>query len=164
MLKIALKKVSLTHHAFTLLFDGGGKETIQLETKTYLYHDLLHFAVESEAKLTDSFYGRLLKGYRYEDLALPEMAVLASAGEHEVLSTERVVGVMTGVLKSGATPEQAVGALNNLLGASGDEMPNWFTPEFVTSVQERMRQLLGEWNGTPLGETMTLEFGISRTV
>lgn len=57
MLKIALKKVSPIHHAFTLLFDGGGKETVQLETKTYFYHDLLHFAVESEAKLTDSFYG-----------------------------------------------------------------------------------------------------------
>jgi hypothetical protein len=94
-LGIVLKKVSPTHHAFTMVFEGGGKETVELETKTYLYHDLLHFAVESEAGLSDSFYGRLLKGYRYDELSLPEMPTLASGGDHEGLMTERIVGLMT---------------------------------------------------------------------
>lgn len=159
MLTIELKKISPTHHAFTLLFEGGGKETVQLETRVYLYHDLLHFAVESEAELTDSFYGRLLKGYRYEDLALPEMSVAASGGEREGLMTERIVGVMTGVLKHNASPTQAVASLNNLLSASGDTIPLWFTEDFVVRIKERMRRLEGEWNGTPFGESMSLRFG-----
>lgn len=159
MLRIELKKVSPTHHAFTLLFDGGGKETVQLESKTYFFHDLLHYAIESEAGLTDSFYGRLLKGYRYEDLAIPEMSVAASGGEHEGLQTERIVGVMTGVLKHDASPQEALLGLDNLLSASGDVVPEWFTEAFVTRVKERMRKLEGEWKGTLFGESMTMEFG-----
>lgn len=159
MLTIELKKSSPTQHAFTLVFEGGGKETVQLETKTYLLHDLLHYAVESEVGLTDSFYGRLLKGYHYEDLATPEMSVAASGGEQEALMTERIVGLLTGVLKHNANGEQALLGLTNLLGASGDAVPLWFTEEFVTRIKERMRKLEGEWEGTPFGESMTLVFG-----
>jgi hypothetical protein len=159
-MQIALKKVSPTHHAFTLLFAGGGKETTQLETKTYLYHDLLHFAVESEAKLTDAFYGRLAKGYRYEELALPEMPVAKNGGDSEGLMAERVVGLMTGVLKHDATAHEAVAGLLNLLSASGEELPIWFTEDFALRVKERMRALMGEWNSTPFGEEMRYDFTI----
>jgi hypothetical protein len=157
-LGIVMKKVSPTHHAFTMVFEGGGKETVELETKTYLYHDLLHFAVESEAGLSDSFYGRLLKGYRYDELSLPEMPTLASGGDHEGLMTERIVGLMTGVLRHDSGPEEAMHGLDNLLSASGDNIPVWFTADFVLKVKERMRKLEGEWKGTPFGESMTLEF------
>lgn len=161
-MQIALKKVSPTHHAFTLLFAGGGKETIQLETKTYLYHDMLHFAIESEAKLIDAFYGRLARGYRYEELALPEMPVAKNGGDSEGLMVERVVGLMTGVLKHGASSEAAISGLHNLLSASGEEVPPWFTESFIEKITERMRTLMGEWNGTPFGETMTLTFDVVR--
>lgn len=158
---VELKKVSPTHHAFTMVFANGGKETIQLETKTFLYHDLLHFAVESEAHLQHSFYGKLAKGQHYEDLQLPEMSVISGGGEDESLMTERIVGVMTGVLKGGKGGEEAMGALHNLLSASGEEVPEWFTPDFVGRVKERMRTLEGAWKGTPFGSAMKLVFEVS---
>jgi hypothetical protein len=119
---------------------------------------MLHFAVESEANLKDSFYGRLQKGYRYDELALPEMEVARGGGNDEGLMTERVVGLMTGVLKHNADASAAVQGLNNLLAASGEAVPEWFGETFVANVKERMRKLEGEWNGTPFGETMTMEF------
>ena len=72
--------------------------------------------------------------------------------------TERVVGVMTGVLNSEATAMQAIVALDNLLSASGEPMPSWFTPTFVVNVKERMRKLEGEWKATPFGQTMVFAF------
>ena len=47
---------------------------------------------------------------------------------------------------------------NNLLSASGEKIPEWFTEEFVERIKERMRKLVGQWNGTPFGSEMTLQF------
>lgn len=133
---------------------------MSLETKTYLFHDLMHFAVESEATLAHGFYGRLLQGYRYEELALPEMEVSPSGGDREIAMIERVVGLLTGVLKHDASEEEAVAGLVNLLSASGEAVPTWFTAEFVRGVKARMKALLGEWNGTPFGEEMNIVFTV----
>jgi hypothetical protein len=75
------------------------------------------------------------------------------------MMTERIVGVMTGVLKANASAGAAIGALHNLLAASGETMPIWFTEEYVECVRERMRKLEGEWKGTPFGIEMQLLFG-----
>jgi hypothetical protein len=39
-----------------------------------------------------------------------------------------------------------------------ERAPRWFTPAFVAAVRERMRQLLGRWKATALGEPMELAF------
>lgn len=158
---ITLTNVSPTHHRFACMSDDGLREEAELETKTYLYHDLLHFAVESEAFLADSFYGKLLKGESYRSLSERKMEAAVLTEGKEIMMTERVVGVMTGVLQSDASPEVAIESLRNLLSASGERFPQWFTGDFVIQVKERMRKLWGEWQGTPFGETMTLEFTTS---
>ena len=58
---IKFTNVSPTRHRFEMIREDGSREQADLETKTFLFHDLLHFAVESEAFLADSFYGKLLK-------------------------------------------------------------------------------------------------------
>ena len=160
MLRITLKKISLTHHSFTIETDIGGKETYQLETKTCLFHDLLHFAVESEAHLAHSFYGLLDQGYHYNDLSDNDPMETVMAGNKEALMTERVVGLMSGVLKQDATEVEALAGLTNLLHASGSAMPLWFTQEYVARVKERMRKLEAGWKGTLFGSTMTLQFSV----
>ncbi len=50
-LVIRLTRISPTHHTFAYVGANGTEHALKLETKTYLFHDLLHFAVESEAKL-----------------------------------------------------------------------------------------------------------------
>lgn len=160
MLTISFKKVSPTHHNFRIETSVGGKETYELETKTYLFHDLVHFAVESEAHLTNSFYGLLNQGNHYNDLSDNDPMETVMAGNKEALMTERVVGLMSGVLKQDATREQALTGLTNLLSASGEAIPLWFTEEYIARVKEHMRKLEGEWKGTPFGSTMTLTFSL----
>ena len=158
---IKFTNVSPTRYRFEMIREDGSGEQADLETKTFLFHDLLHFAVESEAFLADSFYGKLLKGESYRSLSERKMEATALTEGKEIMMTERVVGVMTGVLQSDASPEAAISGLRNLLSASGERFPVWFTEDFVIRVKERMSVLWGEWNGTPLRETMTLEFSIT---
>lgn len=158
MLNVELTKTSPTHHRFRIVRANGEVEFALLETKTYLFHDLLHFALESEAKLGYSFYGKLALGLRYAELTQPEIFTSDLLAEDEAAMTERIVGVMTGVLKSDARLSDAIASLADLLGASGNTFPRWFTEEFVINVKERMRKLEGKWKGTPFGSTMVLSF------
>ncbi len=157
-MNLVLKRTSPTHHTLTVL-EGDRREVVTLETKTYLYHDLLHFAIETEAGLVDSFYGKLARGVGYEELSLPEMPT-GGAQRDEGLMTERIVGVMTGALRGDASASDAVSALENLLRASGETAPEWWNESFVLRIKERMRRLLGEWNGTPFGSEMRLVYPI----
>lgn len=158
-LHIGLTKVSPTHHRFQYSRNDGTGESIELETKTFLFHDLLHFAVEIEAGLHDSFYGLLAKSKNYTSLSKPLDSQSFSSDEIGV--TERVVGGLTGFLKSGTEPDHFISIMQSMFDATDEPLPNWLTPEFVSQVQERMRKLLGEWNGTPFGETMRLRIELS---
>jgi len=50
-LVVRLTRVSPTHHRFAFGRADGSGESLELETKSCLFHDLLHFAVETEAQL-----------------------------------------------------------------------------------------------------------------
>jgi hypothetical protein len=158
MLSIRIKKISPTHHEFAYERGDGTGEVLELETKSFLFHDLLHFAVESEAELKHSFYGLLYERGSYAELSGAMDA--QSHSTNEVVMTERVVGALTGVIKSNVPVEQFISAMHNMLDAYAEPMPPWLTEAFVTNVEERMRQLLGQWNATPFGETMELHYDV----
>ena len=125
-----------------------------METKSYLFQDLLHFAVESEAGLRGSFFGILAKIGGYEELRVAGGAALAG----EIAITERIVGARTGALKSDMDAETFVERMREYAQDLGERPPRWLTPAFVTAVRERMRQIEGQWKATPFGQTMELEF------
>jgi hypothetical protein len=150
-LTIRLRRLSPTHHEFAYVREDGSGEAVKLETKSLLLHDLIHFAVETEAGLRQSFYGKLAAGR-----SLAEVAGETLAGEAAV--TERAVGAMTGALKTGAPGERIVAGFLSLGEALGEAAPDWFTADFVGRVRERMRRLEGEWRATPFGGTMSLTF------
>ncbi len=153
MITVLLTRVSNTHHTFSYRRPDGRGETLTLETKSFLFHDLLHFAVESEANLRDSFFGKLARSDSYDSLNGPNVRY-----EGEIGMTEKVVGVLTGFLKTEQPPEVFLDGMRNWGQASGDTIPPWLTREFVVNVKERMRRLQGEWKALPFGATMTLTF------
>ena len=153
-LVVRLKRLSPTHHEFAYVREDGAGEAARLETRTLLLHDLLHFAVETEAGLEESFYGKLASGRTLADLKADAMEM--QAGEAAV--TERAVGALTGALQSDASADQVVAAFQRLEAAMGGPPPAWFDAAFVERVRERMRRLTGEWKATPFGETMVLTF------
>lgn len=155
MLTIRLRKISPTHHSFAYTKEDGSGKTLELETKTYLFHDLLHFAVETEAQLANSFYGTLAKNGGYSDFQnMNESTEIRGEGA----MTEKIVGALTGVIKNDTPREAFLDGIQNWLTATNEQMPTWLTEDFVLTVKEKMRKLIGEWNGTPFGETMELQF------
>lgn len=158
MLTVRLTKLSNKHHRFAYERSDGSGQRIDLETRNFLLHDLIHFAVESQGRFKNSFYALLERGETYESLGDADITDGSHPGGDEILMTERVVGAFTGVAKGTATPEQVLAGIRNLLDAWEEPMPKWLTLEFAEQVAERLRQLQGEWKATPFGETMELNF------
>jgi hypothetical protein len=150
-LTVRFKRLTPTHHEFAYVRADGSGEAVTLETKSLLQHDLIHFAVETEAGLRQSFYGKLASG-----LTLGRIAAETLAGE--AAATERAVGAMTGALKTDAPGERIVAGFQTLGEALGEPATPWFTADFVERARERMRRLEGEWKATPFGGTMSLTF------
>lgn len=147
--------VSPASHRFDYLRPDGTGETIEMDTRSLLFHDLLHFAVESEAGLRGSFYGLLAKVGGYEELRVAGGMALGG----EIAITERVVGALTGALSGEYLDAEAfVERVTEFLDVYEERAPRWFTPAFVLAVKERMRRLDGEWKATPFGRTMELQF------
>ena len=60
-LVLRFTRLAPTHHHFEYRRADGSGEVVEMESEDLLFHDLLHYAVESEAGLKGSFYGILGK-------------------------------------------------------------------------------------------------------
>ncbi len=155
VLTLKFTRVSPTHHRFEYRRADGTGEAIEMETRSLLHHDLLHYAVESEAGLRGSFYGILAKIGGYEELSVAGGTALGG----EIAITERVVGALTGAFKAEELdPDAFLEELTEFLRLYDERPPRWLTPAFVLAVQERMRRIEGQCKATPFGEAMELEF------
>jgi hypothetical protein len=149
-MRIRLRKVSDERHQLLISREAASDETVQCETRSYLAHDLLHYAVESEAGLMSGFWGRLAGG-----ATLEHMNDRTTPMDGEMASIERLVGALTSSVK-GRSAAQVVDGVRSFTSSQGATMPAWLTETFVIAVQERMRQLLGQWKATPRGSLMEL--------
>ena len=144
-------------HRFEYIRADGTGEALELETRSFLIHDLLHYAVESEAALRGSFYGLLdrIGGYA-------ELSVNAGGLGGEAQLTEMIVGHLTQPVTFGETGDVFVERVRGYFDDMDLIPPRWFTSLFVEAVRERMRLLQDQWKTTPFGETMTLTFEPAR--
>ncbi len=154
-LSLRLTRLSPTHHRFEYRRADGTGETVEMETRSFLIHDFIHYVVERRRACAGSFYGVLAKIGGYEELSVGGGAALGG----EIAITERVVGALTGALQDeDLDPDAFVARVTEYLDLFDERAPRWLSPAFVLAVRERMRQLTGRWNATPFGETMELEF------
>jgi hypothetical protein len=157
-MRIVFRKISDERHMLEIVRDGERREQVECETRSLLVHDLLHLAVESEAKLTGGFWGNLAKGRTLADMNdRTGKAMQAEAPEMAVI--ERLVGSLSGAVK-GRSAAEMVAALTKHATALGSTNPSWLTEELVVAVQERMRQLVGHWKATPCGGAMEIEWPV----
>ena len=156
-MSLALRFTKLTdeRHRFEYRRADGTGEAIEMETRSLLTHDLVHYAVESEAGLNGSFYGILDKIGGYQELTVGGGAALGG----EVAITEIVVGALQGALgRDDLDVEALLASVSDYLELMDHRPPRWLRPAFVTAVREHMRQLCGRWKATRFGETMELRF------
>jgi hypothetical protein len=155
---VRFTRVSPTHHRLDVV-RGGATDSRLLETRSVLFHDLVHFALESEAGITDGFYGSLARGAGYGELAAVDAA---TGGPAALLAVERVVGPLQGAWRAGLDAQPFVERLWEHHRQIGEPAPEWLTAELVQRVALRLRALEGRWRATPFGATMELTFAAAR--
>lgn len=155
-LLIRLTRTSASRHRLDLTRADGTRESLDLETRSCLLHDLVHFAVETEAGLTNGFFGHLARGVRYETLVHEPQAPHAAA---ELWLVERVVGPLQGAWRSTRLdPAAFVAAFRSYQESLGEACPAWLDAGLIERAADRLRRLEGEWRATKFGMTMELRF------
>jgi hypothetical protein len=157
---VRLVRTSPTHHRLELSL-GDRVESRELETRSCLLHDLVHFALESEAGLCNGFYGHLARGVRYDALAHDRQRDGALRDLDELLLVERVVGPLQSAWKSGRLdPAAFVATFAGYQRALGEACPAWLDEDLVARASARLRQLDGQWRSTRFGAPMELRFPV----
>jgi hypothetical protein len=154
--QIRLTRLTNERHRLEVVRDDGSRETKDLETRSALLHDLVHYAVETEAGLEGSFYGRLARGDTYEALSA------AAPGDAEAMQTEVVVARIQGISKNdarlGADPDELARSIAGGFRSIGAEPPGWLSGDLIVRVRERLRRVQGQWRATAFHQTLVLEF------
>jgi hypothetical protein len=161
-MQIRLRKISDLRHRLEIIRDDGSRDAVDLASRSFLIHDFLHYAVETRAGLTASFWGMLASGRSFKDVhesfAMVHPAERLKLLQGEAATTEAIVGALTSVAHERADAEAAIAGLTRLFEAQERALPHWLTIEFVDGVREHMRRLRGEWRAVPFGGDMVIRF------
>jgi hypothetical protein len=155
-MEIRLTKLSNEQHRLEIVRADGSGESVALETRSLLLHDLLHLAVESEARLETGFWGCLARGKTLADMN-DRTGKSMKEYSADMATIEQAVGALTSAAK-GEDARVVLAGLQRWLDAQERPLPPWLDEPFIVRVQERMRKLLGHWRATPFGETMIVRW------
>lgn len=141
--------------------EDGTIEKTELETKAFVPHDFIHYAVEKEAGLKESFWGQIAHGKTFSELTNKEQ--MTSIGDlllptTEIGITEMMTGILTGFLKGDMSEDMVLPAAENIFNARGLAVPGYLTPVFLVRAKETFRKTFGHWNAIGKDEPMLLEW------
>jgi hypothetical protein len=159
VIRIRFMKISDARHSLEIVRDDTRREIVECETRSYLMHDLLHYAVEAQASVDTGFWGLLSAGKTLADMNDRSGNAMAGATP-ALMDVERIVGGLSTVTKGQDIPPSGAiaRAIASYLEAIGAAAPPWLTPAFVDGVRERMRSLVGRWKATPYLGRLELEW------
>ncbi len=139
--------VKTSHAAYTLRCtraDGSATER-SLETRSFLAHDLVHFAFEREAKRSASFFGGIAAGSALTDPA-------PFAGELAV--TELIVAPVQSAVKTRATGQEILSGLKDYVAVQGLVIPADVTPELLDRVLSWTRATMRRYDALKTGDLL----------
>lgn len=141
-MKVAFTKLSDERHVVRVDRGDGTFESIELESRSFLRHDLAHFAVELELGLHGGVWGSVARG-----------GSLAGDGLDgaDMGLAETVSGPMQTMMRTRASAEEIFAVLKRVA-------PELATPGLATRIHARLRALDGHWAATPYGEAMHLDW------
>lgn len=134
------------------VFRPDGVDAMDCETRSFLLHDLTHFALETAAGLSTGFYGLLAQGRQLADMH-------GGVWQAQALEIEQAVGALHNLAKGMADARQVLERLKSLRRAQGLGMPKWLTEQAINDAAEHLRRLTGHWASLKPGEHLELEFG-----
>lgn len=141
-MEILFTKLSNEEHSLRIRRADGSTEESILNSRSFLRHDLAHFAVETEVPLEKGFWGSVAEGASLAgtDIKGPDIA-----------TAEALSGPVQTLMRVEAETEKYMYVLQRV-------RPQSATNELAARIREKGRQLQGHWKATPYGESMTLEW------
>ena len=162
-MRIRITKLTDLRHRFEVLRERGVAEAAELETRSLLLHDFLHYAAEEAAGLQHGFYGRLAAGDSLASLSHPESGPMADAPppredarQPSLATIEPVVGALTSFAKGDLSIESALERFELAASSGALERPSWVDAAFLERVRARLGQLTGHWKALRHGESLEL--------
>jgi hypothetical protein len=142
---VHLTKLSQERHRLEIVRPDGSREGRELETRSFLIHDLAHFAVEQQGGLANGFWGSLAAGVGFDAL------LVDVADDDPRWRAERLAAQFQSLWGLRDDPSFAERRARYVVDNDVDDA-------FVDGSMERMRQLWGHWKATPWGGAMTLSW------
>lgn len=142
---IEFTRLSDRRHRATVRRPDGTVDSVELDSKDFLRHDLAHFAVEAELGLASGVWGSIASGGRLDGDGLD--------GEDMALA-EQLAGPVQSLMRTDADAATILSTIDRVapdLIASGTP-----TADLAERLQRRLRQLSGHWASTSFGQTMKL--------
>ena len=117
---VLLTKVSDQRHRVEVIRADGTREKLELETRSFLVHDFVHYAVESLAGMTTGFFGMLAAGAPLQQL---NDRSATWDPDSQIGLAESIVGPMQDVIKGLADAKSLISGLDELFSATGMHRP-----------------------------------------
>ncbi|MES2762823.1 MAG: hypothetical protein V4677_11480 [Bacteroidota bacterium] len=137
----------MSTHTIVVFKNGKKFDEVTLDTKTYFLHDLAHYCVEMELRLTQGFWGMIDQGYKMEQLSGK-----TNEFTEELRRIEHIVGATQSVYIGYMSPEM----FDENLKVIHYKVPQ----DYLEQVIERIKSLINTWNYLPVGNEMEVEFSI----
>jgi hypothetical protein len=140
VVRITFTKLSDQQHTVLIERSDGTSESVDLDSRSFLRHDLAHFAVELELGLDGGVWGSVARGGSLSGDGLD--------GTDMVLA-ETVSGPMQTMMRTHAGP----GDIHEVLERVA---PSVASMDLAERLHARMRTLRGQWLATAYGAHMVL--------
>ena len=137
---IAFTQIADQKHAVTITRTDGTSESVEVETREFLRHDLAHFAIELELPIRKGYWGCVASG--------ASLSGEGVAGGDARLA-ESLAGPIQTLFRIEAGPDAYLELLGRFSQTNGSQ-------DLAARVHERVRQLRGHWKATPYGGQMDL--------
>ncbi len=159
-LSIRIKKGKNSQSTMTVIRKNGTKTYSKLPYN-FEIHDIAHFVVEKQLKLTDSFYGLLAQGYQIQDFQLPKeerpKALWPQNIPEEAIIVEHIVNLLTIDYLHTDAKMNLSKELETILKEKKlffDKLPD---SAKIGTIQKELGQLMTKWNKLNGGEELVLE-------
>ena len=141
-MKIVFTKLSDIEHSVRVVRNDGSVDSSVLNSRSFLRHDLAHFAVETELPITAGYWGTVANG---APLAGNEFS------GPDIAKAESLAAPIQTLMRLEANEERYFAVLAHVV-------PDLATEELAARIKERVRKLLGHWKATAYGENMEFEW------
>ena len=139
-MRIAFTKISDEKHRVEITRANGTSESVELESRSFLRHDLAHFAIELELPIGKGYWGCVSSG-----------ASLSGSGVAgaEAQLAESLAGPIQTLMRIDADSDAYLAMLREIAPAHAGQ-------DLAARLHERVRRLRGHWKSTPYGGEMRL--------